>query len=49
MLANGVDQRTVMGRQGWASLASLTRYSHFIPAADQAAAVQLGQVLDGDG
>lgn len=41
-LAAGVDQRTVMGRVGHASLQTLTRYAHFVAAADKAAAERLG-------
>jgi integrase len=41
-LAAGVDARTVMGRVGHASLQTLTRYSHFVPAADKDAAKRLG-------
>lgn len=40
-LAAGVDPRTVMGRVGHASLQTLTRYAHFVPAADRAAADRL--------
>jgi len=47
LLGAGVDQRTVMGRVGHASLASLTRYSHFLAAQDRAAADTLGALLDG--
>lgn len=38
LLAAGVDQRTVMGRVGHASLQSLNRYAHFVPAKDRDAA-----------
>ena len=45
LLSAGVDQRTVMGRAGHASLASLARYAHFQRAPDQAAAELLGALL----
>lgn len=45
LLAAGVDQRTVMGRAGHASLASLARYAHFQQAPDKAAAELLGRIL----
>lgn len=45
LLSAGVDQRTVMGRAGHASLASLARYAHFLRAPDQAAADLLGTLL----
>ncbi len=45
LLSAGVDQRTVMGRAGHASLASLARYAHFQRAPDQAAADLLGTLL----
>lgn len=41
-LAAGVDARTVMGRVGHASLQTLTRYAHFVAAADREAADRLG-------
>lgn len=47
LLGAGVDQRTVMGRLGHSSLASLTRYSHFLAPQDRAAANALGQLLEG--
>lgn len=47
LLGAGVDQRTVMGRLGHASLASLTRYSHFLEAKDREAADTLGDLLAG--
>lgn len=43
-LAAGVDPRTVMGRVGHASLQTLTRYSHFVPAADREAADRLDRL-----
>lgn len=46
LLGAGVDQRTVMGRAGHASLASLARYAHFVQANDQAAAELLARMLD---
>lgn len=42
-LADGVDPRTVMGRVGHSSLQTLTRYAHFVPAADRQAAERLGR------
>lgn len=44
LLAAGVDQRTVMGRAGHASLASLARYAHFQQAPDKVAAELLGRL-----
>lgn len=41
-LAAGVDPRTVMGRVGHSSLTTLTRYAHFVEAADKDAAKRLG-------
>lgn len=41
-LAAGVDARTVMGRVGHSSLTTLTRYAHFVAAADKEAAQRLG-------
>lgn len=41
-LAAGVDSRTVMGRVGHSSLQTLTRYAHFAPSVDKAAALRLG-------
>lgn len=41
-LRAGVDQRTVMGRVGHSTLQTLTRYAHFVPAADADAAARLG-------
>lgn len=46
LLASGVDVRTVAGRLGHANAATtLNIYSHFVPAADRAAATKLGDVL----
>lgn len=45
LLGAGVDQRTVMGRSGHSSLASLGRYGHFLEAQDRAAAELLGRLL----
>lgn len=47
LLAAGVDVRTVAGRLGHRDAATtLNVYSHFIPEADQRAAVVLGDMLD---
>ena len=41
-LSGGEDVRTVMGRSGHASLQTLTRYAHFVPARDREGAKRLG-------
>lgn len=46
-LAAGTDPRTVMGRGGWTDPRSMQRYSHFVPAADRAAATAVGNQLFG--
>jgi integrase len=47
MLARGVDVRTAAGRLGHASPATtLNVYSHFVPAADERAAVTVARALD---
>lgn len=44
-LAAGIDQRTIMGRVGHASLETMSRYSHFVPAKDREAADRRGERL----
>lgn len=47
MLANGVDVRTTAGRLGHADAATtLNVYSHFVPAADERAALAVAGALD---
>jgi integrase len=46
LLGAGVDQRTIMGRSGHSSLASLGRYGHFLEVRDRAAADLLGKLLE---
>lgn len=48
MIAAGIDPRTVAGRLGHSPTTLLGRYSHFLPAADRAAAAELGRIMARD-